>query len=325
MKAIYIDHHSSLDELKVSEIPVPSIGPNDVLVKVEAAGINPSDVASVEGKFSGSILPRVVGRDFAGSVVEGPKELLGAAVWGSGGDLGILRDGTQAEFLSIPRQGAARRPEKLIAEEAAAAGVPFITAFSSLIHLGNLKPGEWVIISGAAGSVGQAAIQIASAKGAHIIALVRGASESWIAQSRNVEAVAQSDQNNLNQIVREKTSGNGADLAINAVGAAIFPELLEALALKGRLVLFSAAGGREATLDIQEVYKNELAVFGLDTQKLNATACAAILGELAPLFDSGALKPPKIVQRFPLSKAADAYKQVATGKSGKVIFAINGD
>ena len=324
MKAIYIDHHGPPDDLKVSDIPKPSVGPTDVLVKVEAAGINPSDVSSVAGKFPGSALPRVVGRDFAGTVVEGPKELIGVQVWGSGGDLGILRDGTNAEFLSLPRQAISRRPQKLSAEEAAAVGVPFITAYSSLIRLGNLKQGEWVIISGAAGSVGQAAIQIAKSQGAHVVALVKDDSGNWIGKSGKVEAVAQSDQNNLNQIVREKTAGKGANLAINAVGAAIFSQLLEVLALKGRLVLFSAAGGRETNLDIQAVYKNELALFGLDTQKLNATDCASILNDLAPLFDSGALEPPKIAARFPLAQAAAAYKQVAAGKSGKVVFALSG-
>ena len=80
MKAIYIEEHGSVRDLRVSEIPVPAIEPGEVLVRVEASGINPSDIASVEGRFSGSVLPRVVGRDFAGKIVDGPADLLGTEV-----------------------------------------------------------------------------------------------------------------------------------------------------------------------------------------------------------------------------------------------------
>jgi len=95
---------------------------------------------------------------------------------GHGGDLGISRDGTHAEYIVIPKQAVARRPKNLSVQEAAV-GVPFITAYSALVRLGQLKRGEHVIVSGAAGSVGQAAIQIARAKDARIIALIRDTSE----------------------------------------------------------------------------------------------------------------------------------------------------
>src|SRR5690606_28708669 len=111
--------------------------------------------------------------DFAGRVVEGPAEWVGADVWGSGGDLGIARDGTHAEQIVLPAEGVARRPANLTAEEAAAAGVPFTTAWHALVAVGKLAEGEWVIVSGAAGAVGSAAIDIALARDARVIALVR--------------------------------------------------------------------------------------------------------------------------------------------------------
>lgn len=322
MRAIYIKQHGAVDALKVSEVPKPAIGAGDVLVRVEASGINPSDVASVEGKFAGSVLPRIVGRDFAGQVVEGPSDLIGEEVWGSGGDLGIFRDGTHAEYVAIPRKAVARRPKNLSAEEAAVVGVPFITAFSALVPLGRLKKGEWVIISGAAGSVGQAAIQLARAKGACIVALIKDESEEQKLKSGTVQAIAQSDRGDLNRVVREATSGKGADLALNAAGSSIFGALIEALALGGRQVVFSVAGGRESTLDLLSFYKNQFALYGLDTQKFDATECARILNELAPLFESGALQPPTIDSRYELSEAAQAYGKVAAGGSGKVVFVM---
>jgi NADPH2:quinone reductase len=250
MKAIYIEHHGAIEDLKVSEVPVPSIGSGDVLVKIEASGINPSDVGSVLGRFHAAVLPRVVGRDFAGKIVEGPADVVGAEVWGSGGDLGISRDGTHAEYVAVPRQAVTRRPKNLSAEEASAVGVPFVTAFSALVPVGQLKEGEWVIVSGAAGAVGQAAIEIARAKGAHVIALIKDGDARWVSESGAVRATAQSDLGDLNRVVREATNGKGADLALNGVGGSIFGTLLEALAVEGRQVVYSAAGGREFPLDL---------------------------------------------------------------------------
>lgn len=322
MKALYIRQHGAVANLKVSEVPMPPVKSGEVLVRIEAAGINPSDVTSVEGRFPSAVLPRIVGRDFAGRVTEGPADLVDAEVWGTGGDLGVSRDGTHAEYLAIPRAAVAHRPKNLIAEVAAIAGVPFVTAYSGLIRFGQLKAGEWVIVSGAAGAVGQAAVQLAHAKGAHIVALVRNANELWVSRLPGVEAVAQSEQADLESVVHQATNGRGADLALNGVGSPIFGSLLAALTGGGRQVVYSAAGGREYTLDLFSFYRKQARLFGLDTQPLDATHCAAILNEIAPLFESGALTPPAIGQKFPLSEAAQAYGRTASGKGGKAVFVL---
>lgn len=334
MKAVYIEKHAGVGDVKVSEVAKPRVSGEDVLVRVEAAGINPSDVASVEGKFPNAVLPRVVGRDFAGRVAEGPAELIGEEVWGTGGDLGITRDGTHAEFVVIPRQGVTRRPENLPVEEAAAVGVPFITAFSALVRLGRLKEGEWVIVSGAAGAVGQAAMQIARAKGARVAALVRDEKERAVLETggtgaggpgaRGADVVAQSDKADLKDVVRAATGGKGADLALNGVGGNIFGMLLEAMAVGGRVVVYSAVGGKEFKLDVMDFYRKAFSFFGLDTQKLGVTDCAGIL-KLGPMFESGALRAPGIGERYALADAAKAYGRVAEGKGGKVVLVMSGD
>jgi NADPH:quinone reductase-like Zn-dependent oxidoreductase len=322
MRAIYIRQHGAPADIKISDVPVPSIGPGEVLVRVEASGINPSDVASLGGKFPMAVLPRILGRDYAGVVVKGPAELVGTDVWGSGGDLGITRDGTHAEYIALPQQAVTRRPKDLSVQEAAAVGVPFITAFSATVRLGQVKEGEWVIVSGAAGAVGQAATQIAHAKGARVIALIRDASEDAKLRAAGVEKIAHSDHGDLAAVVRDATNGKGADLAVNGVGGAVFGALLGALRIGGRQVVYSAAGGRESTLDILSFYRNRFVLLGLDTQQLDATQCADILEGLTPLFESGSLKPPAVAQQYPLSDAAQAYEQVAAGKNGKVVLVM---
>ena len=320
MKAIFIRQHGDTADLKASDVEVPAIGPDEVLVKVEAAGVNPSDVGSAMGRFPDAVLPRCLGRDFAGSVVEGPAELVGLEVWGSGGDLGITRNGTYAEFLALPASAVSRRPGNLSPEQAAAVGVPFITAYSALVTLGGLRQGECVIVSGAAGAVGLAATQLAHARGARVIALVKDSSELSIADS--VEAVAQFDRGNLKAVVDEATGGKGADLALNGVGASIFPPMLDALGEGGRQVVYSAVGGREFVIDILPFYRRQLTLLGLNTALFDATQCARILDSLTPLFEAGAFTPPAIDESYPLDQVAEAYGRVSSGKSGKVVLSM---
>lgn len=323
MNALFITQHSPVSDLKVSDVPAPVPKPGEVLVKVEAAGINPSDLISVQGRFAHAVLPRIVGRDFAGTVVEGPAELKGKKVWGSGGDLGIRRDGTNAEYLAIPQTAVALRPANLSAEQAAASGLPFVTAFSALVSLGEVTKGEWVIVSGAAGAVGQAAVQIAHARGARVIALLKNAKESNASGFAGAEAVATSEEGNLETVVRESTGGCGADLALNGVGSSVMGSILASLAMRGRQVVYSVAGGQQFTIDLLAFYHNQHKLFGLDTVKFDATACAEILNELRPGFESGALKPLAVGERFSLADAPRAYVRVAAGAGGKVVLTMD--
>jgi NADPH2:quinone reductase len=301
MKAIYIRKHGEIDDAAAVDVPVPVAKDGEVLVKIGASGINPSDIASIQGKFPGS-------------------GLLGAVVWGGGGDLGISRDGTHAEYLALPASAVARRPANLSADEAATVGIPYVTAFQALFRLGNLQAGECVIVSGAAGSVGQAAIQLARAKGAYIVALVKDEKEG--ASLQGVQAIARSDRADLETVVREATAGKGASLALNGVGGSIFQPLLGALAAGGKQVVYSAGGGREASVDLLSFYQHRITLIGLNTRDLDATACAAILTEIGPLFESAVVKPLVVSGRYELSDAATAYRHVASGGNGKSVFVM---
>lgn len=320
MKALQIDRHGPPADLRVRDVPDPPLRPGELRVQIEAAAVNPSDVASAEGKFPDSPLPRVLGRDFAGRVVEGPAEWRDSDVWGSGGDLGITRDGTHAEQVVLPIDGVARRPRNLSVEAAAAAGVPFVTAWAALVDAGALATDDWVIVSGAAGAVGGAAIEIAAARGARIIALVKDESEVGRVRGAQVAAVARSDLADLVDVVREATGGKGATLALNGVGATIFQSTIDALAEGGRMVVYSAAGGREARLDLFVLYRRRLSITGVNTGALSASDGARILSTLAPLFERGEIGIRQPVEREALSAAPRAYARVAEGAPNKVVL-----
>ena len=209
MKALQIESFGAPSEvLKYVDVEDTPLGAGEVRVRIEAAGINPSDVGNVNGKFPVTTLPRIVGRDFAGTVSEGPADLIGLPVWGSGGDIGFTRDGSHAEFINVPAAAVSRRPQNLSAEEAAAVGVPFVTAWSAL-DLARLEPGEWVVVSGAAGAVGSAVVDLAHARGAPLIAFVKDEEEAQRVDRQNVAAVAQSSRNDLEQVVRMRPAGKG--------------------------------------------------------------------------------------------------------------------
>ena len=323
MKAVRIRKFGEPSQaLEVAEVPLPPLRLGEVRVKVQAAGNTPSDIANGRGLFPESLLPRILGRFFAGQIVEGPADSVGTEVWLSGADVGFTRDGTHAEFIDVPLAAAARKPAKLTVEQAATVGVPFCTADMAL-EKARLAPGEWVLVSGAAGAVGRAAIELAHSRRARVIALVRDEVQQASVTRDKIEAIATSEPDTIKATVAKATGGKGADIALNGIGAVVFPSMLAALSAGGRMAVYGVSlGGREIKLDLFPFYRKRLEIIGINTIEIDAVAGARILSRLAPWFDDGTLTPPVVAERYPLEKAVTAYERVRTAK-GKVIFTIS--
>src|ERR1043165_1656248 len=148
-------------------------GPDEVVVEVRAAGVNPSDVKAATGLMPYAVFPRTPGRDYAGVVIDGPTGWIGREVFGSSGDLGIRRDGTHATHLVVEAEAVVEKPKSISWEGAAGIGVPFVTAMEGLRRAVVPKAGETVLVMGVNGKVGQAATQIATWHGARVIGVVR--------------------------------------------------------------------------------------------------------------------------------------------------------
>jgi NADPH2:quinone reductase len=146
---------------------------DQVVVEIAAAGVNPSDIKAAIGMMPYAIFPRTPGRDFAGRVVAGPADLVGREVFGTGGDVGVRRDGTHASHVVLEQAAVVAKPSAISMREAAGIGVPFVTAYEGLSRAGLPKRGETVLVLGANGKVGQAAIQIATRRRARVIGVVR--------------------------------------------------------------------------------------------------------------------------------------------------------
>lgn len=321
MKALRILQFGTADQLVLQDIDKPVADKDHAVIEVRAAPINPSDVKNAAGLMSQTTLPRTPGRDFAGVVVDGPAEWLGKNVWGSGGQFGFTHDGSHAEYLQVPLDALALKPDTLDFVAAASVGVPFTIAWLGLIDYANAQSGETMVVIGASGSVGQAVCQLARWRGCRVIGVVREAPTA--AQAAAFDAWTLSDQD-LPTHVRELTAGRGAEVVYDAVGGVMFAPALQCVAHRGRLVEISATGASNVTFNLRDFYHNETQLFGADSLKLGASDTARLLDRLTPLFDDGTLRVPTVQRTVGFGEAIEAYRQIAGGTRGRQVIVADG-
>ena len=318
MTALRFERFGDLTNLHVAEVDRPVPSPDQVLVEVRAASLNPSDVKNVQGKMEGTTLPRTPGRDFAGVVVDGAPDLIGAAVWGTGGEIGFTIDGSHAQYLLVPADGVARKPDGLDFDEAAACGVNFLAAWLGVNDAARLGPGETIFVTGAAGGVGTSVVQLARWMGARSIGFDRAYPPDLPREL--LPDVALSGDGDIVARVNEVTRGRGADVVFDTVGSPLFEKNLTLLANRGRYAIIASVGDRRASFDILDFYHKQLTLTGVDTRAHRSANSARTLERLGPGFESGALRAPYIAKRVPLREAVDAYRAMNDGFSGKIVI-----
>ena len=297
-----------------------SRAPNEVLIEIKAAAVNPSDVKAATGSMPYAVFPRTPGRDYAGLVIDGPPGSIGREVFGSSGDLGIRRDGSHATHLAVELEATVDKLKSISWEEAAGIGVPFVTAMEGFRRAGIPKPGETVLVMGVNGKVGQAAVQIATWHGAHTIGVARK-QEPYEGHANGRVDVIDSSSTDVATRVRELTNGKGADIVFNTVGDPYFQAAHKSLTLRGRQILIAAID-RIVQFNILEFYRGQHTYVGIDTLGLSSVATGDVLRELAPGFASGHLKPFPInpASIFPLEDAKRAFVAVAGSSRDRVIL-----
>ncbi len=304
---------------KVIPADQPEAPEGHAVIAVQAAAVNPSDVKAAMGLMPHAVWPRTPGRDYAGTVVAGPKEWLGVEVWGTGGDLGVTCDGTHATHLVLPVSALSRKPDSVPTIAAATVGVPFITAGEGLRRAG-LRAGQQVVVFGANGKVGQAAVQLATRAGATVIGVDRG-NAAYLGHASSAVRMLDGEDPGLVQAIQEATAGKGADIAYNTVGSPYFQAALDALATGGTQVLISTIE-KTVPFDILSFYRRNLQMLGVDSLKLTATHCAQVLDELRPGFVDGSLQAFSVegTRLYGLEQAGDAYRNVLAGSIERVVL-----
>jgi NADPH2:quinone reductase len=293
---------------------------DQVIVEIAAAGVNPSDVKAAIGMMPYAVWPRTPGRDYAGVVVEGPSALVGKKVFGTGGDVGIRRDGTHASHVLLDAAAVTEAPGNISLAEAAGIGVPFVTAWEGFRRTGMPSKNDVVLVLGANGKVGQAAIQIATLCGARTIGVVRR-DEPYRGYTNAAVEVLDASAIDVGQAVKDMTGGKGANIAFNTVGDPYYPAATKALALMGKQILIAAIN-KVVEFDIFAFYRGRHTYYGVDTLAFTAVESAMLMREMAPHFASGKLKPFPIEDRFkfPLNRAKDAYVEVIGSALQRVVL-----
>ncbi|MFJ1254897.1 NADPH:quinone oxidoreductase family protein [Cupriavidus sp. CuC1] len=329
MKAIVIQEFNAPDAVTVGDLPDPQVGDSDVLVEVRAAAVNYPDVLVVQGKYQ--ILPQrpfAPGKDAAGVV-----RAVGANVTHvQPGDRVVaqLEYGAFAELVSVPADSCFRIPDAMPFEDAAAMGLVYQTAYFALVERGGFRAGETVLVTGAAGGVGSAAIQIVKGLGGIALAGVSGAEHAQAARQLGADAVidlsAPDLRESLRDQVRNATAGHGADVVLDTLGGDVFDAALRAIAWCGRAVVIGFAAGRIPEIKANYLLVKNIAVSGLqwsDYRVRQPEKVLAVQQEIFRLYQQGALKP-KIAGALPLARAGEALARLASGQvSGKYVLTLH--
>jgi NADPH:quinone reductase-like Zn-dependent oxidoreductase len=317
MKALQFSRTGDLAALQYVDLPKPVAGPDEVLIQVKAAGLNPSDVKNVLGRFPYTTLPRVPGRDFAGIVVQGPQALLGQEVWGTGKEPGFFRDGSHAEFLTLPAKGVALKPKHLSFSQAASLGVPYTTAWDAL-QRSLVGADTRLLVIGANGAVGSAALALGKILGAQVLGAVRRPEQLKALQEQGFDAILLDAAEALAGQVSGIFKG-GADVIFDTTGFWL-PGAVSALAPFGRIAIIAAPVDGHVQLPALALYRRGGSVVGINSLLYDCQACAKMLDQFGRFFDEGSLPLPTGLFESPLSEGLARYAEVNQGAGEKVIL-----
>ncbi|RGP40378.1 NADPH:quinone reductase [Altererythrobacter insulae] len=310
-----------LSGVKLAELPLPKRKPDEVLVRVGAASLNFPDLLMTQGKYQFKPdAPFTSGLELAGEVIEAD-----ATSNFKSGDkvIGGNKTGAFAEYACIPERGLSPLPHNLSFAEGAAMGAAYSTAYTGLIELCGLKPGQWVLVTGASGGVGLAAVDLAKAVGANVIAATGIEDKRDRIQSLyQPDAVIVSKGRFREQII-DLTDGQLCDIVFDPVGGDVFDECTRCVGFAGKLVVVGFTSGRIADIATNIPLIKGFSVVGLragEYARRLPERGAAINSEIAKLASEGRIKPA-IDRVLPLSRWREGFEAMANRELvGKVVF-----
>jgi len=306
--------------------PVPSPGPDEVLIRVEAAGVNRPDVLQRKGLYPPPPgASPIIGLEVAGEVVElGP----GAAGFGVGDRVCALTNGGgYAEYCTVPAPQCLRWPQGCDAIAAAALPETYFTVWANLFQLGRLSSGERTLVHGGTSGIGVTAIQLAREFGATAYATAGTAEKCAACLALGATAAINYREQEFADEIQALTDGRGVDVVLDMVGAPYAERNLWCLAFGGRLVLIAFLGGAKVSqLDLTQVMTKRLTITGSTMRprsKSEKGSIAAALSERVwPVLDAGRCGP-RIHAVFPLAQAADAHRLMEEGSHiGKIVLRV---
>jgi NADPH:quinone reductase len=328
MHAIVITRPGGPDVLELRAVAQPEPGPGEIRVRVMATAVNRADLLQRAGRYPA---PPGVPQDIPGLEYAGVVDALGAgaARWRPGERvMGLVGGGSYAGFVTTHEDEAVRVPDTLDFEQAAAVPEAFITAHDALVTQMRLQRGETLLIHAVGSGVGTAGLQLAKAAGARVIGTQRSAWKLERATSLGLDVAIDTSAGSFVAAVRAATAGRGVDGVLDLVGGDYLGGDLDALAVKGRILLVGLVAGATHELDLRRVLQRRAAIIGtvLRARPLSEKieAARAFERDVLPLLAAGAVRP--IVDAvLPLADAARAHEIVAANRNfGKIVLRTEG-
>ena len=343
MKTIAFSEQGEIDVLQYQEVAGPTLGPDEILVKVKACAVNYLDIHArrdrpeIKRKLEKTGAPHILGSDIAGEIAEisgehpelaiGDRVLLAPCIpcsvcsdcingyenlCGTQQLLGFQTDGGYAEFVKAPAKNAIRIADTLSFAEASALPIAYLTAWHMLITRAQLRAGDEVLILGTGGSVGSAGLQIAKLVGARIFATASTDEKLARAKQFGADVTINYTDIDFSEVILEETDGRGVDVVLEHVGAATWEQSISSLAKNGRLVSCGVTTGNIGEINIRKMYQKQLTIMG------SALGTPTELRTLVRLAEQRRLIP--IIDRtLPLEQAAKAHQLLESRKNfGKV-------
>ncbi|MGG2015478.1 quinone oxidoreductase family protein [Bacillus sp. S10(2024)] len=324
MKAIIVTAFGGPDMMKYTDVTMPSINMNQVLIRVVATSVNFADIKSRYGKKGTGNLPFIPGIDAAGIV-----EQVGANVTNIKVGQRVIAfpvNGSYAEYVVANEELTFVLPDEIDFETAAACPIVSFTSYTLLANIARLQQGETVLIHAAAGGIGTTAIQLAKILGAgKVIGTVGNEAKKKIALEAGADHVICYKEEDFAQKVNEITNGEGADVILDSISGTISEQSLQCLAFYGRLIHFGNASGDIGTFETKDLHTSCRSVLGFSfgtTRKKCPHLLRHTADQIFPLLGNGDLQI-KIGKRFSLQDAGKAHEWVESRQStGKVLLNV---
>ena len=325
MKALLCKAFGPASTLVLEDIPAPDIKKNEILLDIHAAGVNFPDTLIIEGKYQFKPpFPFSPGGEAAGVISAVGEKVTHLKT----GDrvMALTGWGSFAEQVAVPNYNVLPIPESMDFTIAAAFSMTYGTSMHALKQRANLQPGETLLVLGASGGVGLAAVEIGKALGARVIAAASSAEKLEVAKNAGADELINYTDTSLKDEIKRLTNGNGADVIYDPVGGDLFDQAIRAIAWNGRLLVVGFASGRIPELPVNLALLKGASVVGVfwgSFAQRQPQDNAANFKQLFAWFEEGKLKP-LVSQVYPLERAGEAIDALGGRRAvGKVVVSLS--
>lgn len=325
MRALFTSAPGGWANTKLIDQERRSGGPGQVLVRMTAVGLNPADNFLIDGRYPGGPRPPfIVGRDGCGTVASDDptgRWKVGDRVLAIQSSTTDLTNGTLCEEQWISTENLAAIPAGWTDVEAAAAPLVYQTAWKALVDIGGLQPGQTVVVTGASGGVGLAAIQLAKAYGSTVVALSRSEEKQKRLLEMGASFVFSPQDPKLKENIFDAIKAKGVPLVVENVGGSMLTTAVHLLGVRGRVSVVGVLAGIEGVVPIPALMFKRLSIHGVLVSDDEPTKAQTAWSQIVELLNKSNARPV-IDSEFPLEQAAEAFKKLGSNVFGKVVVRI---